>query len=292
MTWAVKQQLPALQKLVLLMLANRTNADNGRCDPSISRVAEDCGMSKDSVRRAITALADAGFLTVLQRQDGTANLSNHYLLNLQGVVAHSDQGSRSQQGGVVAHSHPKQEDQTGRETEITRERKSSPDSDLFGQGSKSCDGVEDSIPPEPAAPPSKAKRATRLPEDFEVPEDWHRAADASIARAGIAQGLVNHKAESIQFVNYWVGRADKGGAKADWKRTYINRCIETAQRAQRFARPQTPFGSVRPPTQGQVDRFAGRMVDDTEKIKRQNAEASQEMDALFANSTRPRSATR
>ena len=38
-TWAWEQDLPALQKIVLLALADRHNADTGRCDPSIKHVS-------------------------------------------------------------------------------------------------------------------------------------------------------------------------------------------------------------------------------------------------------------
>jgi hypothetical protein len=53
MAWAVNFDLPVKQKMVLLMLANRTNADTGRCDPSMDKLAADCGMSKTSVKSAI-----------------------------------------------------------------------------------------------------------------------------------------------------------------------------------------------------------------------------------------------
>lgn len=80
MTWAVKQDLPALQKLVLLLLANRHNMDTGRCMPSHDKLARDCGMSKTAVKSAINALADKGLLEIERRSDGSVNLTNQYLL--------------------------------------------------------------------------------------------------------------------------------------------------------------------------------------------------------------------
>lgn len=92
MAWATRQKLPVMQKIVLLMLANRTNHDTGRCDPSHERLADDCGMSKDSVKRAITELSEKNLVQVVHRtQDGVC-LPNHYLLNLEGVGADSTEG--------------------------------------------------------------------------------------------------------------------------------------------------------------------------------------------------------
>ncbi|NIJ79599.1 helix-turn-helix domain-containing protein [Xanthomonas cannabis] len=93
LTWAVQQQLPVQQKMVLLMLANRTNPDHGRCDPSHQKLAADCGMSSDSVKRAIRALADQGLLSIRRRRDGDVSLPNQYDLHLDGWVLRAPTGS-------------------------------------------------------------------------------------------------------------------------------------------------------------------------------------------------------
>lgn len=84
MTWAVGQQLPAFQKLVLLMLANRTNSDTGQCNPSHERLAADCGMHKDSVKRAIKELEEKGLLEIQHRFQEGISLPNQYLLKIGG----------------------------------------------------------------------------------------------------------------------------------------------------------------------------------------------------------------
>jgi len=104
-TWAWQQQnLPALQKLVLLALADRHNNDTGRCDPSMQLVAEDCGMSRDSVKRAIKGLQESGLITAQERKVGTTNISNYYTLNMTPVGAISTGGGCSQHRGVGANS--------------------------------------------------------------------------------------------------------------------------------------------------------------------------------------------
>lgn len=108
MAWAVEQELPALQKLTLLLLANYAGNESGECWPSLATIAKQAGMSRDSVMRAIRELESAGLLTVVRRTMEGVNLPNTYRLNLsasvRGVVADSNRGSSCERGGVVADS--------------------------------------------------------------------------------------------------------------------------------------------------------------------------------------------
>lgn len=124
MAWAVKWKLPAQQKLVLIMLANRTNADTGRCDPSHKKLATDCGMSADSVKRAITGLESAGLLTIIRRTREGVSLPNHYTLHLGVVGADSTDGWVHTAPRVGADSTTKQESKQEVETDT------SPDGDM------------------------------------------------------------------------------------------------------------------------------------------------------------------
>lgn len=85
MAWAVDQKLPTMRKFVLLMLANRTNHDTGRCDPSHKRIAEDCGMSIATVKRAIKELTADGFLSQESRTKNGEKQPNQYRLHLDRV---------------------------------------------------------------------------------------------------------------------------------------------------------------------------------------------------------------
>lgn len=104
MAWAVQQDLPMREKMVLVMLANYASNERGDCYPSINALAKDCGAGKDTIIRAIKTLEEGGYLSINRRQQEGVNLPNTYTLNMQGVVANSDYGSRLQQGGVVAES--------------------------------------------------------------------------------------------------------------------------------------------------------------------------------------------
>lgn len=89
MAWAIGQKLPMKEKFVLLMLANRTNHDTGRCDPSHRRIAEDCGMSPATVKRAIKELVAGGYLSVENRVKNGEKQPNQYKLHLDRVGSHS-----------------------------------------------------------------------------------------------------------------------------------------------------------------------------------------------------------
>ncbi len=83
MAWATEQELPTMQKFVLVMMANRTNHDTGLCCPSHERLARDCGMSKRSVIEQIKKLEIIGLVSVIRssNENGVNNV-NKYILNL------------------------------------------------------------------------------------------------------------------------------------------------------------------------------------------------------------------
>jgi hypothetical protein len=100
-TWAWQQNIPAMQKLVLLALADRHNNDTERCDPSMSRVATDCGMSRESVKKSVKSLEEKDLIKSNQRKSGAANISNYYTLNFLLTYADlSPLGSDVPEGGV------------------------------------------------------------------------------------------------------------------------------------------------------------------------------------------------
>ena len=96
MAWAVVQKLPCKEKMVLLMLANHCNSHTGQCNPSLTLLADECGLSRDSVIRAIKKLESLELLMIDRKKAGSANLPNHYLLNLGGSSTER-LGSRTEQ---------------------------------------------------------------------------------------------------------------------------------------------------------------------------------------------------
>ena len=81
MTWAVKQPLPAYEKLTLLILANYTD-NKHQCFPSAKKLAEDTGMSVAQVRKCILSLTKRGAIRKRNRLTKHGNSSNVYTLNV------------------------------------------------------------------------------------------------------------------------------------------------------------------------------------------------------------------
>lgn len=80
MAWACEQQLPCTQKMVLMMLANRTNSDTGKCIPKVKNLAFDSGIAESTCKLALRALEEAGFIKVIPRYVDGKQTSNQYEL--------------------------------------------------------------------------------------------------------------------------------------------------------------------------------------------------------------------
>lgn len=84
MAWAVSHKLPSKEKFVLVMMANYADED-GKCWPSLNRLADDTSMSRSTIQLAIKGLEAAGMLRIEQQNQGGVKLPNHYYLNLKKV---------------------------------------------------------------------------------------------------------------------------------------------------------------------------------------------------------------
>lgn len=71
-----------MQKLVLLVLANRHNSETGRCDPSLVRLAKDCGLDKTTVQRSLTALSERSLVERTRRKSEGVFASTAYVLQM------------------------------------------------------------------------------------------------------------------------------------------------------------------------------------------------------------------
>ena len=105
MAWATSIKLPMTEKIVLLMLANRSSHDDGSCYPSLNRVAEECGLDRRTVIRVIKKLEDKGLLKVVRsKKTNGENHSNKYYLILGGSVTESLGSVTESLGGSVTES--------------------------------------------------------------------------------------------------------------------------------------------------------------------------------------------
>ena len=137
---AFQISLPHLQKHVLMALAYRHNHLTGQCDPAMETIAQDCGMSKSSVKAALRSLQALGLIEATQRKDGRVHISNFYTLNFMTKVGQdttgvgqdtphpgqdTTEGRAPQDPGVGQDTPPKGEVERG--IESGNERKTTPD---------------------------------------------------------------------------------------------------------------------------------------------------------------------
>ena len=70
-----------LDKFVLMMLSDRHNKDTERCDPSVPKLASDCCMSENGIRRSLARLQEKGLIRVEHRTTAQGrDTSNFYTL--------------------------------------------------------------------------------------------------------------------------------------------------------------------------------------------------------------------
>lgn len=83
-----------------------------------------------------------------------------------------------------------------------------------GTGTGTGTGV-DAPSPQAAPAPTDAARGTRLPADWELPDDWRAWAEGE--RADLDPDVV-----ADSFRDFWVSKPGKDGRKCDWQATWRN----------------------------------------------------------------------
>ena len=84
--WALKQDLPAIPKMVLITLADHHNGETNQCNPSVRRICSMAGVTQRTVEHHIVQLKSLGYLTVTEvRRPDRSRTSNQYNLLLDGV---------------------------------------------------------------------------------------------------------------------------------------------------------------------------------------------------------------
>ena len=101
--WAFKSRIPTNERVVLLELANFSDEVAWQCYPSMETVAQNTGLSRRSVLRAISALADRCLISFEQRVTFHGKSSHLYTLNRTIKKIKTPCDSQSQRD--VTHSH-------------------------------------------------------------------------------------------------------------------------------------------------------------------------------------------
>lgn len=83
MAWAMRQELSAIPKMILITLADHYNDETGQCNPSVKRISIIAGVVQRTVEHHIETLQNSKLLTVTERRrDDGSRTSNQYDLNL------------------------------------------------------------------------------------------------------------------------------------------------------------------------------------------------------------------
>lgn len=72
-------------------------------------------------------------------------------------------------------------------------------------------------------PKKSSDRGTRWPDGGIVPEDWVQAGREARQRAGMPS--INFGTQADMFSNYWSAKSGAGATKLDWRKTWINWCL-------------------------------------------------------------------
>jgi hypothetical protein len=95
----IKLRLPTNEKFILLMLANYADQD-GKCWPSIARLAADTGLHESSVKRALHVLRSYSGLVGIESGGGVQ--SNRYVLGFDVIHRMLGEGVQAEPGFCVS----------------------------------------------------------------------------------------------------------------------------------------------------------------------------------------------
>jgi len=195
------EKLIGTRKLVLIALSNRSDAA-GKCWPSQSLIADECGISVRAISDHVKALESDGFITRKTQHMGKGNGSRTtYILHLDRLkVAPEDIA-----GAEVAHAN------------IVGCTGSTPRVTNLQEPTITPNGVsaEDAPTPPKAKTKRTPKRGTRMSETWAPTQmDYAHA-----TKAGLGPQEINHEAD--QFRDYHIS---KGTVSKDWAASWRTWC--------------------------------------------------------------------
>ena len=134
----------------------------------------------------------------------------------------------------------------------------------------------------PAAPPATRaeKKATRLPDDWVLPDDWRDWAKGERPDLDIAK-------QADQFADYWRAKPGKDGRKLDWLATWRNWIRGARSAATGFQPPQLARGGAstpdtREPTQSPLQAHITWLGDQVRRGAMTKDEAKADADRVRA----------
>jgi DNA-binding transcriptional ArsR family regulator len=222
--WAWAQPVEGTSKLVLLCLADHADAE-GRCWPAVPRIAERCGISARTARRALQVLRAGGALEVDERP-GRVPVYRLLVTTVLRPIGLGGSGKAAQRvlplvvplrGGAD----PGQNDRG----QIGRGAKLSPHP---GHGGRTpltnCHPTPVTLSTEPTSEPSREpSREAGRARGARIPDDWFP--DLAGVEFAMARGVAL-EAQVEAFRSYWQGQAGARARSPDWSARWRTWCIK------------------------------------------------------------------
>lgn len=256
MAWAVDHKLPAMQKIILLMMANNYNEDRCICWPSYDRLADECGMNRSTVIRQVNKLTKLGLIEPIKaKTKANMHTVNRYRLNTyitgelklerdkikaagfkrRGSDRISDEVNSSGSGTEPLLNEEANESGSGAETlpDVRKWQKATgvvaecilvvAESDPILLMDPIKDPVSlntsSAVEKKPAKPKAKTKKTQAAPVKAKITQDWlpsERCLEL-ISQAGIDKSFALSLV--CAFILYW---DEEGTKKAGWNATFLN----------------------------------------------------------------------
>ena len=93
LNWAIAQRLKSTQKLVLLVLAHRHHQTTGQCNPALSTLMVDTGLSRSALKAALGDLQALKLVCTISRNLAGRDLSNQYRLLFENSIGGQRRGA-------------------------------------------------------------------------------------------------------------------------------------------------------------------------------------------------------
>ena len=210
---------PAERGVYITLLCLIYEAD-GPVERDDARLSRRCGSPKAAFKRTLGALIDEGKIV---ETDGM-------LSNKRAEKAIVDRQNRLQTATHAAHQRwtaQSEKSQTNQRGEDARALPEQCRSDASQNQNQKPDIREDT-----KVSSMPRKRASRLPDDFQVPNDW---IEWSTALGG---GSAFWSNEADKFKDYWTAKSGKDATKANWQATWRNWCRNVMERSPPVSRPR------------------------------------------------------
>lgn len=235
-TWdeaVLAADVPAMTKLVCYTIGVHIRKHGFAAFPSVATIAKGAKITRRAATTHVKKAVDASLLTLENRRDDKGALtSNLYRIcfpdhmnvpRKQVVAGESEQNAMNGKGGREPGSLGTEAGSVGVGNQVPTIEERKKDNNIIGRANALPDTTQ-----KPTAP--KAKRGTRLPDDFIVPADWREQALREHPNLDI-------DAQALRFTRYWQSAGGQKACKVNWRLAWLNWCDSPLNQPKRTFEP-------------------------------------------------------